>query len=97
MKRQPSVRSVTQRRAMRRYQARHRGSAQSYVTRYEDAVIVLAWVEGLLSEGQAAKALGLDRLDARARRDWLIADGAVIGAELWQATKTKASAGERER
>ncbi len=81
--------SLRERRRMRVYQANHRRSKRSYVTLYEDAVIVLAWEAGELSEGQATKALGTDRLSARERRDELIADGLKIGGTLWQANRSR--------
>lgn len=74
--------SIRQRRAMRGYQAKARGTRQSFATLYENALIVLAWERAELSEGQAAKALGLDRLSARILRDDLVLAGIRIGSEL---------------
>lgn len=42
------------------------------------ACILLAWEAGELSEGQAAKLLGLDRVSARARRQDMIKQGADL-------------------
>jgi hypothetical protein len=74
--------TVHVRRMNRSYQAKHRKSKRSYLSDYEDAVIVLAWERGDLSEGQASKALGLDRLSARIRRDDLVSAGLAMAATL---------------
>lgn len=52
------------RRQVRDSQARKRGSV-SWKTEYENALILLAWETGELSEGQAATALDVDRVEAR--------------------------------
>ncbi len=46
-------------------QLRHRNGKRSYVTEIENLKILLAWEHGDLTEGQAAKALQVDRMDAR--------------------------------
>lgn len=54
---------------------KERGSKRSYVTEIEDLKILLAWEAGELSEGQASKILGIDRIAARIKRDEAVADG----------------------
>lgn len=68
-------------------QQRHRASKRSYVTDYENAAIVAAWEAGELTEGQAASALGRDRLGARLLRE------AVIGAGIDLASKLRGEGG----
>lgn len=53
------------RRQDRLAQQRHRGSKRSYVTEIENLRVLLAWEAGHLSEGQAARILGLHRIDLR--------------------------------
>jgi len=79
---------VTQR-YNRRAVRKHRGSRRSYLTEAEDALIILAWQAGELSEGQAARALGLDRVTARDRRIAAIERGQEIGHALWTAGREK--------
>jgi len=62
------------RRLDRAYQRNHRGSKRSYVTEIENLRVLLAWEAGELSEGQAAKRLGLDRIDLRDMRIKVIAE-----------------------
>jgi hypothetical protein len=78
-------------RSDRLYQQKHRGSKTSPVTDLEDALVVLAWEAGELSEGQAAAALGVDRLGARLRREALLARGITLAYEL---KKGRAKGGE---
>ena len=47
---------------------KERGSKRSYVTEVENLKILLAWEAELLSEGQAAKALRVDRVTLRDMR-----------------------------
>lgn len=56
------------RRQDRLAQQRHRGNKRSYVTEVENLKIILAWEAELLSEGQAAKAIGVDRVTLRDMR-----------------------------
>lgn len=76
-------------RQMRAYQAKHRGTKNSYATQFENATIVLAWLDGSLSEGQVAKVLGVDRLDARDLRERLVARGVELGGALLAKTKLR--------
>lgn len=64
-------------------QAKHRGSKRSYRTELENAQIMLAWLNADLSEGQASKALGVDRLGLREMRDKAIADGMRLFETLY--------------
>jgi gamma-glutamyl phosphate reductase len=66
---------MDKRRYNRLAQAKHRKSKRSYKTELENAQIMLAWLNADLSEGQAAKALGMDRLSLRIARDDAIAEG----------------------
>jgi hypothetical protein len=56
------------RRQDRLFQQRHRGSKRSYVTEIENLRVLLAWEAEFLSEGQAAKRLGLERVELRDMR-----------------------------
>lgn len=67
-------------RADRLAQQRHRGSRRSYVTEIENLQILLAWASGDLSEGQASKALGVGRVEARKMYD----DACSSGCQLYQ-------------
>lgn len=69
-------------RADRQYQRKHRAGKSSPTTDLEDALIVLAWEAGELTEGQAAAALGTDLLGARIRREALLGRGIQIAYEL---------------
>lgn len=52
-------------RAARGYQAKHRGTATSLKTELENTLLMLAWEAEVLSEGQLAKILGMDRIAVR--------------------------------
>ena len=56
-------------------QQKHRGSKRSYVTEIENLQIIIAWQAGELSEGMAAKIMGVDRLTLRTMRDKAISAG----------------------
>ena len=71
-----------QQRRMRAYQAKSRGDRRSFKTELENAQILLAWDAGDLSEGQAAKALDVDRLTARVMRDDMLAAGLALADKL---------------
>ncbi len=76
--------SLRRTRANRAYQAKHRGgTACNYRTEMEDALIMLAWEAGELSEGQVARALALDRVSARVMKLEATRKGAEIGTRLW--------------
>ena len=62
--------------------AKQRGSKKSYVTQFEDAKIILAWEAENLTEGQAAKALQMDRVSMRILREELINAGGSLAREL---------------
>ena len=62
----------------RLHQSKHRGSARSYKTELENMMVLLAWLNADLSEGQASKALGVDRISLRIMRDGAIAQGLQI-------------------
>jgi hypothetical protein len=66
------------RRLDRLSQQKHRDSKRSYVTEIENLQIILAWEAGELSEGQAAKALEVDRVTARDMRLRAIQAGARL-------------------
>jgi hypothetical protein len=55
--------------------AKSRKSKRSYKTELENAQILLAWLNADLSEGQASKALNIDRIALREMRDTAIAEG----------------------
>lgn len=60
-------------------QQKHRGGKRSYVTQIEDLKICLAWESGELSEGQATKAMGYDRVTCRGIQQ----DAIKAGRELY--------------
>lgn len=57
--------TLLHRRSMRRHQRTSRGGKTSHRDNYENAAILLAWESGEITEGQAARALRLDRVSAR--------------------------------
>ena len=67
--------------AMRRHRKRTTPSDRTVA---ENAKILLAWERGLLSEGQASKALQVDRVGARIMLVEFAAEGVDIGLELWR-------------
>jgi predicted ArsR family transcriptional regulator len=69
---------MNKQRSDRLAQVRHRNSKRSYVTEIENLKICLAWACGELSEGQASKALGLDRVSARGHLAQLVEDGRAL-------------------
>lgn len=78
------------RRSDRLAKQRLRNSERSYVTEVEDLQIMLAWESGQLSEGQAMKALGTSRIDARRMKQQATAKGCELGESLFdQNSKTK--------
>ena len=83
---------IAKQRYNRHAQQKHRGSRRCYRTEAEDALILLAWEAGELSEGQAAKALDVDRVTARDRRLAGISHGHDIGHALWTAVRDKQNA-----
>ncbi len=63
-------------------QAKHRGSKRSYKTELENAQIMMAWLNADLSEGQAARILGMERVALRVMRDDAIAEGIRLAEKL---------------
>lgn len=74
--------AMNKRRIDRLAQQRHRGSRRSYVTEIENLKILLAWEAGELSEGQAMKAIGVDRVTARGMKCDAIREGGEMIAAL---------------
>jgi hypothetical protein len=70
------------RRSDRLPQKKHRGSKNSYVTDIENLQIMLAWEAGELSEGQAAKALQVERVALRDLRRIAVNSGAALAGKL---------------
>ena len=87
---------IVKQRYNRHAQQKHRGSRRCYRTEAEDALILLAWEAGELSEGQAAKALGVDRVTARDRRLSAVERGHNIGHALWTAAREKHNGADHE-
>lgn len=79
---QDEVSKIIQRRTERLYQRRHRGDKHSASDEAENAAIVVAWEAGEVTEGQAARALGLDRVSARELKLKTIALGRALTHEL---------------
>ncbi len=50
-------------------QQKSRSNKRSYVTEVENLQIILAWQAGKISEGVAAREIGVDRLQLRTMRD----------------------------
>ena len=73
--------STTVQRANRIAQAKGRGG-RSYKTEMENAYLLLAWEAELLSEGQVASILDLDRVTLRIMRENAIARGLQIAEGL---------------
>ena len=79
--------------AKRRYdrlaKAKERRSNRSYKTELENALLLLALESTDLSEGQVARAMGLDRLAVRVLRDAAVA----AGVELAEGLRRKSTVG----
>lgn len=73
--------SPLQQRQARLYQAAHRGS-RSIKTELENVRLLLAWEAELLSEGQVATMLGIDRVTLRLMREAAIAEGMKLAEAL---------------
>ena len=78
------------RRKAREHQAASRGDERSAVSQFEDAAMLLALECGLVSEGQAARALGLDRVSLRDAKHKLALLGEALVMELWDEAKKRA-------
>jgi len=70
------------RRSDRLAQQKHRRGKASYVTEIENLQIMLAWEAGELSEGQAAKALQVERVALRDLRRIAVNSGAALAGKL---------------
>lgn len=77
------------RRSDRLSQRKHRNGRRSYLTDMENARILLAWEAAELTEGQAAEALGVDRLGARKMREEAIGSGIALAAAFRTPRKAK--------
>lgn len=66
----------------RRSQRRFRGDKRSPSDLYEDTAILLAWEAGDITEGQATKALGMHRVEAREAKLRIIYFGRAMAYEL---------------
>lgn len=66
------------RRLDRLAQQKHRGSRRSYVTEIENLQVLLAWEAGRLSEGQAARALDVDRVTLRGMKIDAVSAGEAL-------------------
>lgn len=53
------------RREYRKHQRNSRGGKRSATDQFEDACIVVAWIQDQITEGQMSQALGIDRVSAR--------------------------------
>lgn len=67
---------------MREYQAARRGS-RSYKSEAEDSAVLVALAMGEISEGKAARALGLDRVSVRDRLQILLREGCERANTPW--------------
>lgn len=81
---------LAKQRADRLAQQRHRNSKASPVTEKENALILLAWEAGELTEGQAMEALGVDRIGARLKREAGIGAGVALCAALRKVAQREA-------
>ena len=77
-----NIKNILAKRVMRTYQERHRCMAPGPQSRFENAAICAAWASGDLSEGQVAKALGIDRLMARKMLDDVRNLGTALASEM---------------
>lgn len=73
---------AVKRRKFRKYQRRSRGGINSASDAFENAAIALAWEAAELTEGQAMRALGVDRVAARELKLRVIAFGRSLAHEL---------------
>ncbi len=74
-------------RAARLAQAKHRGSKVSHKTECENALLILAWEAEILSEGQLARMLDLDRVSIRQMRLDMLDKATALAESLDEATK----------
>mgnify|MGYP003344296207 CR=1 FL=1 len=78
--------NVRKNRLDRMSQAKIRGS-HSYKTEMENLQILLAWEAAELSEGQAAKALDMDRVSLRMLKEASIKSGILLCDDLKRRAK----------
>lgn len=75
----------------RKVKAESRDTVASHVSHLEDLKVIFAWETGNLTEGQASKALGYDRVTLRCMREFYEkAGGELARALLEPSAKTKA-------
>ncbi len=86
--RKPKERTDLTRRKNRLAQAEHRNSRRSYKTDAENLGLLLLWEAEVLSEGQVAKALDIDRVTLRMMREGAMAE-ALKFAEVMLTPPTK--------
>ena len=80
--RNPKPRDDLTRRKNRLQQAEHRGSRSSYKTDAENLGLLLLWEAEVLSEGQVAKALAIDRVTLRMMREGAMAEALKLAEAL---------------
>lgn len=78
-----TIDQILRSRSNRAYKSKSRGSAQSYVDLYENALIFLAHAAGHLSEGQCVKILGVERITFRSIYDEALQLGSDLGSALY--------------
>jgi len=83
------VEKAIKRRYNRAAVSKSRNGENSYIRMYEDALIMLAWEAGELSEGQVVVALEADRIDQRQKRIDAIRMGAELGGALHERNRGK--------
>ena len=76
------VRDDLTRRKNRLAQAKHRGSRRSYKTDAENIGLLLLWEAEVLSEGQVATALDIDRVTLRMMREDAMAEALKLAEAL---------------
>ena len=74
--------SPKQQRQARLYQNKCRGDRRSYKTDAENLGLLLLWESEVLSEGQVAKALDIDRVTLRMMREGALADALKLAEAL---------------
>jgi len=74
-----------QQRQARLYQNKCRGDRRSYKTDAENLGLLLLWEAEVLSEGQVAKALDIDRVTLRMMREGALAEALKLAEALMPA------------
>lgn len=80
--RKPKERTDLTRRKNRLQQAAHRSSKRSYKTDAENLGLLLLWEAEVLSEGQVAKALNIDRVTLRLMREGALAEALKLAEAM---------------